>query len=76
MKPLTTPVYSIFEDKPHVGYLTQQLSKVAYGRDAQLVLSNHAMVEPLKRLGLPKKPLVSGHMGKLRFSMSAPEALT
>jgi hypothetical protein len=39
------------------------------------VLSDHALVEPLRRLGLPKKPLMSGHMGKLRFSMSAPRPL-
>jgi hypothetical protein len=75
LKPIAAPVYSIFEGKPHVGYLTQNFSAAAYGRDGDLVLSDHALVEPLRRLGLPKKPLLSGHMGKLRFSMSAPEPL-
>ncbi len=75
LKPITTPVYSIFEGKPHVGFLTQHFSEALYARDGELVLSNHASVEPLRRLGLPKKPLLSGHMGKLRFSMSAPEPL-
>jgi len=75
LKPIDAPVYSIFEGKPHIGYLTQYFSEVGYGRDGELVLSNHALVEPLRRLGLPKKPLISGHMGKLRFSMSAPEPL-
>ncbi|MFT4824723.1 MAG: hypothetical protein ACJASY_003242 [Halioglobus sp.] len=75
-KPMAAPVYSIFENAPHVGYLTQNFSQASYGRDGELVLSGHALVEPLRRLGLPKKPLMSGHMGKLRFSMSAPELLS
>jgi hypothetical protein len=75
LKPIDAPVYSIFEGKPHVGYLTQHFSEATYGRDGELVLSDHALVEPLRRLGLPRRPLMSGHMGKLRFSMSAPEPL-
>lgn len=75
LKPIASPVYSIFEGKPHIGYLTQYLSQAGYGRDGELLLSEHALVEPLRRLGLPKKPLISGHMGKLRFSMSAPECI-
>ncbi|MCX2980541.1 hypothetical protein EYC98_06585 [Halieaceae bacterium IMCC14734] len=74
-KPVNSPVYSIFEGTPHLGHLTQNFSDVGYGRDAEMVLSDHALVEPLLRLGLPKKPLISGHMGKLRFSMSAPVPL-
>jgi hypothetical protein len=76
LKPMASPVYSIFEGKPHLGYLTQYLSKVGYGRDGELMLSDHALVQPLRRLGLPSKPLMSGHMGKLRFSISAPESLS
>ena len=75
LKPIDAPVYSIFEGKPHIGYLKQYFSEAVYGRDGELVLSDHALMEPLRRLGLPKKPLMSGHMGKLRFSMSAPEPL-
>jgi hypothetical protein len=75
LKPIESPVYSIFEGEPHVGYLTQHFSAAGYGRDGELTLSDHALVEPLRRLGLPKKPLLSGHMGKLRFSMSAPQAI-
>lgn len=75
LKPVASPVYSIFEGQPHLGYLTQHFSEATYGRDADLQLSSHSLVEPLRRLGLPKKPLMSGHMGKLRFSMSAPELL-
>jgi hypothetical protein len=70
------PVYSVFEGEPHLGYLTQSFSDVGYGRDGELVLSEHPLVEPLRRLGLPKKPLMSGHMGKLKFSMGAPELLS
>ncbi|MEH6582349.1 MAG: acetoacetate decarboxylase family protein [Halioglobus sp.] len=75
LKSIDAPVYSIFEGKPHLGYLTQQFSEAGYGRDGELLLSDHALVEPLRRLGLPKKPLLSGHMGRLHFSMSAPEPL-
>ncbi|MFT4615198.1 MAG: hypothetical protein ACI9NT_002350 [Bacteroidia bacterium] len=75
LKPIEAPVYSIFEGAPHIGYLTQNFSEASYGRDGELVLSDHALVEPLRRLGLPKKPLLSGHMGKQRFSMSAPALL-
>jgi hypothetical protein len=75
IKPMSNPVYSIFEQRPHVGYLSQQFSDVTYSRAGQLILSDHPIVEPLRRLGLPKKPLMTGHMGKLRFSMSAPELL-
>jgi len=75
LKPIAAPVYSMFEGTPHVGYLTQYVSEAVYGRDAELTLSDHALAEPFRRLGLPKKPLLSGHMGKLRFSMSAPQPL-
>ncbi|MFT6275146.1 MAG: hypothetical protein ACJAZ0_001240 [Halioglobus sp.] len=75
LKPAEAPVYSIFEGEPHVGHLTQCFSEACYGRDGELQLSDHALVEPLRRLGLPKKPLMSGHMGKLSFSMSAPQPL-
>jgi hypothetical protein len=75
LKPIDAPVYSIFEGKPHVGHLTQYFSEAGYGRDGELLISDHPLVEPLRRLGLPRKPLMSGHMGKLRFSMSAPEPL-
>jgi len=74
-KPIESPVYSIFEGQPHLGYLTQSFANAAYGRDGELHLSDHPLVEPLRRLGLPKKPLLSGHMNQLQFSMSAPTPL-
>jgi hypothetical protein len=74
-KPLTAPVYSIFEGAPHIGYLTQRFTDVYYGRSGELTLSNHTLMEPLRRMGLPKKPLLAGHMGHLNFSMSAPSPL-
>lgn len=75
MKPIHAPVYSVFEGRPHVGYLQQEFARAGYGRDGELVLSEHSLVEPLRRLGLPKRPLVSGHMGELSFCMSAPRPL-
>lgn len=62
--------------KPHVGYLTQHISGVGYHRSGiELTLGDHTIVEPLKRLGLPRKPLISGWMEHLEFKMSAPELL-
>ena len=75
-KPTQSPVYSIFEGEPHVGYLSQRLGGACYGRDGELTLSRHELVAPLRRLGLPKKPLLSGHMNTLNFSMSAPQPIT
>lgn len=74
-KPINSPVYSIFEGAPHIGYLTQRFTDVTYHRSGELTLSKHPLTEPFRRLGLPKKPLLSGHMGHLNFSMSAPKPL-
>jgi hypothetical protein len=74
-KPMAAPVYSIFEGSPHVGYLTQQFNDVCYSRSGELSLLDHPLMEPLRRLGLPKNPLLAGHMGHLNFSMSAPVPL-
>lgn len=76
-KPLAAPVYSVMDGKPYVGYLTQKFSGVGHHRSGiELVLGDHPIVEPLKRLGLPKQPLISSWMEHLEFSMSAPELLT
>ncbi len=76
-KRVSPPVYSIFQGKPSVGYLTQQFTGVGYHlRGSELELGDHDITAPLKALGLPKRPLLSGWMEHLNFSMSAPCELT
>ncbi|MFT5604820.1 MAG: hypothetical protein ACI9G5_001783 [Paracoccaceae bacterium] len=75
-KSVSSPVYSLFQDRPHVGYLAQQFRGVGYQLGgAELELGDSDITEPLKALGLPKRSLLSGWMEHLTFSMSAPYPL-
>lgn len=73
---VSPPVYSVFEGKPHVSYLTQHYSDVGYHlAGAELFLGDHPAADKFRELGLPKKPLFAMFNGQLTFDMSAPEAL-
>jgi hypothetical protein len=73
---VSPPVYSVFEGRTHVSYLTQDYRDVGYHRSgAELFLGEHPVVDDLRRLGLPKKPLLALFNGHLSFDMSAPELL-
>jgi hypothetical protein len=73
---ISPPVYSLLEGKPYVSYLTQRYTQVGHhGRDGILKLGKHAAAEPLRRLGLPKKPMIAAFNGHLEFEMSHPEPL-
>jgi hypothetical protein len=73
---VSPPVYSVLEDKPHVSYLTQRYTEVGHhGRDGILKLGKHPAADLLRRLGLPKKPLLAAFNGHLEFEMSHPELL-
>lgn len=73
---ISPPVYSILDGQPVVSYLTQRYSKVGrHGRDGIVELGNHPAADPLRRLGLPKKPLIAAWNGHLEFEMSHPEPL-
>lgn len=74
--PLSPPVYSVFEGRPHVGYLTQRYRQSGFqAGGAELVLGDHPWADALKALGLPRRALFSNFNGGLTFSMSAPEPL-
>jgi Acetoacetate decarboxylase (ADC) len=76
MARVAPPVYSLMEGKHHVSYLAQSYTQSGrHGRDGQLELGTHPAAERLKRLGLPKKPLVAMWNGHLEFEMSHPEEL-
>jgi hypothetical protein len=73
---ISPPVYSILEDKPHVSYLTQRYSQVGHhGRDGILTLGSHPAADNLRRLGLPRKPMIAAFNGHLEFEMSHPQPL-
>ena len=73
---ISPPVYSVLDGRPHVSYLTQTYrnasNKIAGG---VLELGDHPVADDLRRLGLPKKSLLSAWNGQLRFEMSHPEPL-
>ena len=74
--PISPPVYSIFEGRPHVGHLSQSYRDVGYFfRGGDLILGNHALADDLRRLGLPRKSLMAIYNGHLNFRMSAPVPL-
>jgi len=76
MREISPPVYSLFEGRPCVSYLTQRYSKSGrHGRDGVLELGDHPAADRLRRLGLPRKPLFAGWNGHLEFEMSHPEPL-
>lgn len=75
-KSISPPVYSTLRGEPVVGHLTQTSRGVGYRlRGAELELGTHAFAGELRRLGLPKRPLLSVWSEQLRFEMSAPAPL-
>lgn len=76
-KAISPPVYTLFEGKPCVSYLTQHYQEVGYYRkQVELQLGDHPLADALRDLGLPKKPLFASWNGRLAFEMSAPQELT
>jgi hypothetical protein len=74
--PIATPVYSTFEGAPHVSVLSQRYRDTGYHPGGgRLELGSHALSEQLRRLGLPRRPLLATWNGHLAFSMSAPDKL-
>ncbi len=74
--PVTSPVYSNFEGRPHVGYLTQRYEEAAFKfRGGELSLGNHPLADVLRTLKVGETPLLSSWMGQLYFEMSAPTLL-
>ncbi len=75
-KPVSPPVYSVFDGAPHVGNLTQSYTDVGYHpRAGELELGEHEIADELEELGLPKRPLLACWNGHLSFRMSAPRPL-
>ncbi|MGI9579152.1 MAG: acetoacetate decarboxylase family protein [Microthrixaceae bacterium] len=76
-KPVSPPVYSVLDGNPVVGHLTQRNRGVGYRvRGVDLELGSHSFAAELRRLGLPRRPLVSVWSEHLEFEMSAPRPLS
>lgn len=74
--PISPPVYSVLDGEPVVGNLTQSYTEVGYHRrGASIQLGHHPVADELRRLGLPKRPILAVWNGHLSFRMSAPRPL-
>lgn len=75
--PLSPPIYSMLDGRPHVGYLHQSYTGVGYHRSGvQFVLGDHPIADQLRGIRLARRPLVAVSNAHLQFEMSAPEPLT
>ena len=75
-KPISPPVYSVLDGRQVVGNLTQFSTEVGYHRSgASIRLGAHPIADELRRLGLPKRPILATWNGHLSFRMSAPRPL-
>ncbi len=74
--PISPPVYSVLDGEPVVGNLTQSATGVGYHRlGAGIQLGDHPVADELRRLGLPRRPILAVWSGHLSFRMSAPRPL-
>ncbi|MCP5066069.1 MAG: acetoacetate decarboxylase family protein [bacterium] len=71
-----SPVYSIYEGAPHVTILENEChdvgTRVAGGR---LTLGDHPVAEALRALGLARRPVIAGWMGRISFTVGPPQKL-
>ena len=73
---ISPPVYSVLDGEPVVGNLTQSYTHVGHHRSgASIELGDHPVADELRRLGLPKRPILAVWNGHLSFRMSAPRPL-
>ena len=74
---MSSPVYAIHQGVPQVGRLTQRYRGTGHHlRGGVIELGPHRFADELRRLGLPKRPLVSIWNEHLEFEMSAPRPLS
>jgi len=69
-------VYTIYEAAPHVTSLEHEYRDVGVSiAGGRLSLGDHPIASDLRGLGLPRRPIVSTWMGRLSFSVGAPQKL-
>ncbi|MCP4625366.1 MAG: hypothetical protein GY850_17870, partial [bacterium] len=71
-----SPVYSIYENAPHVTYLAHDYKDMGVRLgDGCLTLGSHPVARKLLGLGLPRRPVISSWIGRLSLDVDAPEKL-
>jgi len=74
--PSAAAVYTNYGGAPHVTYLGNRYSNVGMSLGGgQLSLGDHPVADDLRRLGLPRKPIMATWMGHLSFTVGPPEKL-
>ncbi len=72
----TSTVYSIFEGAPHATSLAHEYEGMGIRlRGGTLKLGDHPISESLRKLGLPKAPLIATWIGHLSLEVEAPTKL-
>lgn len=69
--------YTYIEGVPHQAAFTQQVSDlgVSRGGSVEITLGDHPIADDLRKLGLPKKPLMATWAGKMVMTFGPPEKL-
>jgi hypothetical protein len=66
-------VYTNYEGAPHVTFLENECRDVGMSLGGgRLSLGDHPIAEDLRRLGLPRSPIVSTWMGRTSFTVGPP----
>ncbi len=69
-------VYTMYEGAPHVSLLQNDAHDVGIRvGDGRLSLGDHPIADDLRRLGLPRRPVLSTWMGRTSFTVGAPQKL-
>jgi hypothetical protein len=73
--PMKTWTY--IDGRPHRTVFASQSSEVGmhFGKGSELTLGDHPFCDELRKLGLPKKPLMTVWMGKMHATFGMPEAV-
>jgi hypothetical protein len=69
-------VYSVYEGAPHITLLESACDEVGISLgQGRLTLGNHPIADELRRMGLPRRPIISTWMGRTSFYVGAPRKL-
>ncbi len=72
----TAAVYTLYEGAPHVTLLGNECHDVGVSvAGGHVSLGDHPIADDLRRLGLPRRPVVATWMGRTSFSVGAPQKL-
>jgi hypothetical protein len=74
--PSASAVYTIYEGAPHVTFLENDCRDMGVSvGGGRLGLGDHPIADDLRRLALPRRPVISTWMGRTFFTVGAPQKL-